>query len=1325
MDNNKKIATEESPLDQCPTIPPHPPSGGGGWSTTEPASVPDASAPAVVCTVPPTEPASVPNASALQALSTVPPSGPAAVSSASALQVRSTVPPSDVVQRLAAPPGLEAPGYEILGELGRGGMGVVYRARHLATAEVVALKTLQQLTPAALYRFKHEFRVVAGLAHPNLISLRALVSNGASWFFTMELLDGVDLRTNVRGVATRPHQEAGFQAARLSAGELARLRMSLQQLAAGLTALHDAGVLHRDVKPANVLVTPAERVVLLDFGLAGELPPVGLYQSSPGQVCGTVAYMAPEQAAGKGLSPAADWYAVGVVLYEILAGRLPFTGNIWDVLRGKQWSDPPPPSHFRACVPADLEKLCLDLLHREPSRRPSGVEVQRRLGGTYTSFSAVRGDRPISVLQLIGREDHVRVLREAFEDVRRGVAVCVRVHGSSGTGKSALARSFLDRLTEDGAVILAGRCYEQEQVPYKAFDGVIDTLSRHLAGLPDAEAAALLPRDAGAVARLFPVLGQVPAIAAAPLGRGDALDPREARRRGLAALRELLARLGDRRPTVVFVDDLQWGDADSAVLLDELLRPPDPPTLMIMLCYRSEDEPDSPSLQAISRIIPAPPALQLIDVPVDPLSPHDACVLAESLLAGSDASAEGLAELIARHAEGNPFYVGQLAEATRLGMSLAGTESLDRLLWDRSRELPSDARRLLDVVVVAGRPVRQVLARQAAGAGVNFQTAQTALRAGRLLRGTGLADDDLVAPYHDRVREAVLAYLPLQDRRTYHLALAQAMEAEGDQDAEFLAIHFHGAGEHQTAARHYAVAGAAAAVATAFDQAARLYRLAADLGKWSTDEVARLRAAEADALANAGRGAAAAESYLAAAALVFGDDALEWERQAAEQYLISGHFDVGLRILREVVGAAGLSFPATPLGAILGFLWGRLRLRLRGIGFRPRPPEAVPLHILRRLDVCWSAATGLSVSDTIRGAYFQTRGLLIALQAGEPGRIARILALDGMHAAVIGPSADKRFGKVLDAVDVIAAGTGEPYPRGMVILARGVCEFLAGRFRRADEFLRSAEQTLRDSCTRVTWELDTARTWWLLAQIFLGKWAGLAREWPALLRDAQERGDLYAEVYLSTFILATIRLAADEPDRALGEVKAAIARWSPRGFHVQHHNELVGTTLIRLYQGDGASAWAFIRDKQRLYQQAMLWRVQQVRIDFVQLRARSALMASHQSADPGSLLRSAERDARMLEQESAAWGKALGCLLRACVREMKSGVGGPDLFATAAARLEAVDLGAFAAAARYRQGERASGDEGARLKDEAVAWLAGQGVRDPLRMIRSHAPAPR
>jgi hypothetical protein len=258
----------------------------------------------------------------------------------------------------------------------------------------------------------------------------------------------------------------------------------------------------------------------------------------------------------------------------------------------------------------------------------------------------------------------------------------------------------------------------------------------------------------------------------------------------------------------------------------------------------------------------------------------------------------------------------------------------------------------------------------------------------------------------------------------------------------------------------------------------------------------------------------------------------------------------------------------------------------------------------------------------------------------------------------------------------------------------------------------------------VTWELDTARTWRLLSQIFLGEWADMSMEWPALLLDAKNRGDLYAEVYLSTFILATIRLAGDEPDRALVEADAALARWSPSGFHVQHHNHLVATTLVRLYKGEGTLAWDFVRQKESLYRRAMLWRVQQIRIDFLQLRARSAILAAAEAADPRALLRSADRDARALQREAAPWGQALGHLMHACVEATRSKQSGPDLFEAAATQLDITGLGAFAAAARYRQGLRTAGGAGLRLQDDAVAWMVNQGVLDPLRMIGSHAPTP-
>src|SRR6185436_19424893 len=161
-------------------------------------------------------------------------------------------------------------------------------------------------------------------------------------------------------------------------------------------------------------------------------------------------------------------------------------------------------------------------------------------------------------------------------------------------------RHFLDELRHErpDAMILSGRCYELESVPYKALDAVVDDLARQLRRLPEVEAAALLPRDAHALATLFPVLRQVPAFARGT-AHADRADAADVRGRALLALRELFARLADRRPVVVCVDDLQWGDVDSAVLLAELIRAPNPPSVFWLASFREEEAATSPMLRRL------------------------------------------------------------------------------------------------------------------------------------------------------------------------------------------------------------------------------------------------------------------------------------------------------------------------------------------------------------------------------------------------------------------------------------------------------------------------------------------------------------------------------------------------------------------------------------------------------------------------------------------------------------------------------------------------------------------------------------------------------
>ena len=575
------------------------------------------------------------------------------------------------------------PGYEITGELGRGGMGVVYRAFDEKRGAAVALKALKRPEPAAILRFKQEFRTLADLSHPNLVVLHELIAHGPNWFFTMELVEGVDFLSFVRSGADRPgpapetteylgspspsspgapgsvQDAAGdtkpFDLEQVGAGHgvpanrgfslspavLARLRIALRQLAEGIAVLHEAGKLHRDLKPSNVLVTRQGRVVILDFGIAADLGASGLHESLLPYVLGTSSYMAPEQAAGRAVSAASDWYSLGSMLYEVLTGHTPFLGRTREVLVDKQRFEPPDPSGLAPGLPQDLCALCVDLLRRDPEARPAGRDVLRRLGSRTGEprLPIPLPPSPHPLASLVGRGRELEALEIAFADVGRERTVALYIHGPSGIGKTALVRRFLDDLIgRDQAVVLAGRCYEQESVPYKALDSVVDALSRYVQSLPLPEAQALLPRDIRSLVRVFPTLGEAVAVATAPGPAAPPVpDPQELRRRAFRALRELLVRLGDRRPLVVAIDDLQWGDSDSAVLLSELLRPPDAPRLLLLGCYRSDDAATSPLLRALLKVHEGGgPGIDRRVLALGTLEPADAEGLALTLLGSED-----------------------------------------------------------------------------------------------------------------------------------------------------------------------------------------------------------------------------------------------------------------------------------------------------------------------------------------------------------------------------------------------------------------------------------------------------------------------------------------------------------------------------------------------------------------------------------------------------------------------------------------------------------------------------------------------------------------
>jgi len=1226
--------------------------------------------------------------------------------------------------------------YEVVRTLGRGGMGVVYEAFDREREQRVALKTIDNPGVEELYRLKREFRVLADMGHPNLVTLYDLVVDDSKCFFTMELLEGQDLlaywnpghardlepdtQTRDLGIGTDAGYSAngsrpGMAAAELPSCscELERIRQSLPQLARGLYALHLAGKIHRDVKPSNVRVTADGRVVLLDFGLASELVPRGEYRSDPG-VVGTVQYMAPEQCAGlTDLTPATDWYGVGTMLFEALAGGLPFQGPMLRIVMDKQKLEPPRVADRVTGAPEDLAALCEQMLARDPDDRLGGRELMRRVGADADDTGVLHVPRLASDTEFAGRDDELDTLGDAFACAVGGRASVAVVHGASGMGKSALINRALSlaAVARPDALMLEGRCLDREDVPYKAIDGLIDELSNWWRDLAFDEAKALLPEGAPFLVRLFPVLERVPAVAVAPAA-ADIADPQLVRTRAFDALRETLRAIGRDRPLVLYIDDMQWVDRDTSVLLGDLLRAPDPPPVLLVMSTRPE------GADRVADIVERMDARRF-DIELGPLPDDVAAELAASQLSGP--AGEELAGLV-KEAGGSPFFLIELArymQGHRSVESVAGL-GLEELLAARFEELGPSARRLGEIVALAGEPLPPTVLGRAAGLSTDSAARHLSmLSLQRVVRSRGGTDDALVEPYHDRVRESLAARIEPEERVKVHEQLALALERL-DGTAEQLTRHWHAAGESDRAAMHARTAGDEACGRLDFDLAARLYGLALEGTQWTEDARREIRTLRGDALADAGLPREAADEFIAATDGADADTALELERRAAGVLLQSGYIAEGLELTEKVLHGVGLSMPSSAGAAMRALVFRRTWLRLRGLGFSPRAAEDIDQSKLTRVDVCEGVSFGLALVDPLQSMDFAARFLQEALAVGEPWRVSRALALEAdLRGAMSSPSALR----LLTRLEELTKTIDTPAAEAQLLTTRGFIDFfLRNDVKAAYETMTEATARYQASVGRAGYEIDTVRIFYLWALSYMGNLRDLAREVSALAEQAARTGNLYMSVmmrcgYAVGWLSRQDSLEYDQM------VVDTLQSWpAPEGaYQFQHLVALVSRVEAAIYRGEPDVArqlldhdWKPMRRSMidRPFLQTLLIRLTVARCELalaVEAPAGSARRRKHLSA--------VKKAARIIGRRPVPLMHHVELMLRGAVDALD---GKPErAIESFRATIEAMDarhIYLFSAAAKEHLGELVGGDEGAALRVEARATL-GEGVRDPKRML--------
>jgi hypothetical protein len=1022
--------------------------------------------------------------------------------------------------------------FELRSVLGEGGFGIVYRAHDRVHQADVALKVLYRVNPDEIGRFKREFRSASELSHRNLIRLGELFEQDGRWAYSMELLDGVDFLK-----WTRP------------AGVLdeARLRAATVQLVGGLHALHSAGLVHRDLKPKNVLVTREQRVVLLDLGVVASLDPVE--QTITNHPLGTLAYMAPEQADGSSLTPASDMYALGVLLYEALTGRLPFSGEKMQLLLAKYAQTPIPARMLCPDVPPDLDELVSGLLATAPTLRPSAADVVRALHGDADQTPVIRPGQQ----GFVGRSAELAELDTHYARCEAEGPLLLLVCGEGGIGKTVLIQRFLQNVQarEPLTQLFHGRCHAHEQITYKAFDRIASRLARKcrarsLSRLP-------VPARAELLGQLFSSFSYAPTAAGLPA--------RSERAELFDALLELIECLSDDGPVIFAIDDLQWCDRDSLDLLRYLLS--NCRARFMVLGSTREQQAAASAFRGVTSH----------SLCVGPLESQATLQLASELCA-REVGREAL-ERLRIESGGHPLFLQELAHwSEQLGSAVV--PPLEAAFRQRAALLEASSRSVLELICVAGSPVPASVLMVAAGLAMELlQQGLRELQRARFVRNASEAGDLLA--FHDRVREAILGGLETAAATAHHAALARAWQTSLHVSAARVAHHYLSAGEHVLAAPWLDRAIEEALASSAFIQAEQLCtrRMSLSGVETSPSRLSALQLTRSDALAASGSFAASADVLLQLVAIADGDTKRDALIRSAQRLLQAGEVERGMARAADAMHAVSLPWSTHTPAIFARIVWHRLRTGGAGARADSRDSSSAPTkksEFERQLDTSWRLMHPLYFVDMRRCIEVNARYLNLAATANSPRHLALALAAQSVLETMVDPESPR--GEVLaQRAEAWREIDGSPDVRAYNAFTRAGCAIFASRLREAESHHEEAERLFATECDGEAWLRIAARGTYLTTLFFAGKHDLWMRYGDAWVRDAETRGDAFGLAQYALIGQAALRhLMRDEPTRALAEYERALRPWRACNFGLVQLAAVRAADFIASYEGVEPSA---------------------------------------------------------------------------------------------------------------------------------------------------------
>lgn len=762
------------------------------------------------------------------------------------------------LDRASAPSASFAGGrYTVERVLGSGGQKFVYLVVDTALGRRCALSLVSRegLTQEDAARLRREAQAMASLgAHPNVVTVFDIGTDEGRPYIVCEYVAGGDLRAEIERAGGALPNERALQV--------------IRGILSALDFVHAHALVHRDVKPANVWLTETGAIKLGDFGLALSSDRSRL--TVAGTMLGTPAYMAPEQIRGDPTDGRADLYAAGCVLYEMLTGRLPFSGEPMAILYQHMHAEPMPPSRVNGRGGAALDRFVLSLLAKEAERRPPSAALA--LAELEEAFRAPAEERPVpgasrvGHLPFVGRSTELDLLRAALESALAGVGGVRAIAGEPGVGKTRLVQELGLHARLRGARVLVGRCADTEgSPPYLPF---VEALDAELSRREVEDVRALVSGEAAAVVEILPgtrarIPDHVPARRGAPEGDRYVLF------QGVVAL---LRGLASPSGLLLVLEDIHWSDEPSLLLLHHLARKLEGTRILVVATYRDIEVSRG---HRLAQLLADMRRERLFErVSLRGLGLEEVRALAES----ASESVARLAQSLHDRTNGNPFFVAEvLKHLAESDESAARTipEGVREVVGRRLSRLSEACNRMLTIAsaMPQGAPWEVLRAVVEEPEDRILDLLDEALAAQVLRERAGAA-----ATYeftHALIRETLYEEVSTPRRARLHRRIGEAIErAAGTQiDARLadLAFHFHeaaGVGDATKAVEYSTRAGDAAMGVLAFEDAERHYSRALDLSPASQDDEPRAALDErrGRALHAAGSWRAAREAFDSAVA---------------------------------------------------------------------------------------------------------------------------------------------------------------------------------------------------------------------------------------------------------------------------------------------------------------------------------------------------------------------------------------------------------------------------------------------------------------------------